>query len=336
MGGEICDLTLVDSSDDDALFTVPRRAAARALPSRVMTQLEGSFSFSWHSAIKDCTVKWQQVCSVRVFPSGTSGTRMPNPACRLWGEHVQGLLPVGTRQMNSQWTKCLLMRSVPRFLWGSFRVASKMALEEILKGEESGNLLQQERVWKLFLLFPRMMLHRSPTGGGVPKAELVTRFDRFALGQWRGLVVASKKCSEDASMLMLRRRCREVQNQEERRALRAMKFVRIELSSGRQVLEGAVQTAHCFLVLLKVAVCVLHPGKPRFSCHARDRLAPGIAGSATTGDEVAQGIEASSQRDIRSQDRPPVNLMRRCAVWRQRWQRWGQTIRPRRRRSRQL
>ena len=39
---------------------------------------------------------------------------------------------------------------------------------------------------------------------------------------------------------MHRRRRREVQNQEERRALRAMKFVQMgELSSGRQVLEGA-------------------------------------------------------------------------------------------------
>ena len=71
------------------------------------------------------------------------------------------------------------MRSVPRFLWGSFRVATKLALEEILKGEESGNLLQQERAWKLFLLLPR---NRSPTGGGVPKAELVARFDRSASG----------------------------------------------------------------------------------------------------------------------------------------------------------
>ena len=53
-----------------------------------------------------------------------------------------------------------LMRSAPRFLWGSFRVATKLALEEILKGEESGNVLQQERAWKLFLLLPRMMLHR--------------------------------------------------------------------------------------------------------------------------------------------------------------------------------
>ena len=33
-----------------------------------------------------------------------------------------------------------LMRSVPRFLWGSFRIATKLALEEILKGEESGNV----------------------------------------------------------------------------------------------------------------------------------------------------------------------------------------------------
>ena len=57
-----------------------------------------------------------------------------------------------------------LMRLVPRFLSGSFRVATKLALEEIVNGEASGNELQQEQAWKLFLLLPQMMLHTSPTG----------------------------------------------------------------------------------------------------------------------------------------------------------------------------
>ena len=43
-----------------------------------------------------------------------------------------------------------LMRSVPRFLWGSFRVATKLALDEIVQGNASGNELQQERGWKFF------------------------------------------------------------------------------------------------------------------------------------------------------------------------------------------
>ena len=64
-----------------------------------------------------------------------------------------------------------LMRSVPRFLWGSFRVTTKLALEEIVNGEARHSELQQEQTWKLFLLLPRKMFHRSPAGGGVPKAR---------------------------------------------------------------------------------------------------------------------------------------------------------------------
>ena len=133
-----------------------------------------------------------------------------------------------------------LMRSVPRFLWGSFRVATKLALEEIQHGVERGSELQQEREWKLFMLLPRMMFHRSPRGGHIPKAKLVARFDKFAAGEWRDLIVDSKKCAEEAATARRRRRRRGDQNQEERRALRALQFVQMgELSSGRQALEGA-------------------------------------------------------------------------------------------------
>ena len=55
-----------------------------------------------------------------------------------------------------------VMRVVPRFLWGSFRVAMKLALEEILSGAERSDGMQQERGWKLFMLLPRMLLCRSP------------------------------------------------------------------------------------------------------------------------------------------------------------------------------
>ena len=41
-----------------------------------------------------------------------------------------------------------LMRSVPRFLWGSFRVAMKVALEEIMAGVSRRSEIQQVRGWK--------------------------------------------------------------------------------------------------------------------------------------------------------------------------------------------
>ena len=57
------------------------------------------------------------------------------------------------------------MLQLPRFLWGSFRVALKVVLEEVLSGQSRRDIAQQERGWKLFLLLPRMLLHRSPRGG---------------------------------------------------------------------------------------------------------------------------------------------------------------------------
>ena len=55
-----------------------------------------------------------------------------------------------------------VLRSVMRFLWGSFRVILKVVFEEILLGVARRNDLQQVRVWKLLLLLPRMLLHRLP------------------------------------------------------------------------------------------------------------------------------------------------------------------------------
>ena len=37
------------------------------------------------------------------------------------------------------------MQSVPRFLWGSFRVALKVALDEIVAGYESRSVVRQEK-----------------------------------------------------------------------------------------------------------------------------------------------------------------------------------------------
>ena len=81
-----------------------------------------------------------------------------------------------------------VMQTVPRFLWGSFRAALKVALEEILEGYQSRSVVRQERGWKLFLLLPRMLLHRSRRGGFLSRDKLVARFDKFAAGQWNSLV----------------------------------------------------------------------------------------------------------------------------------------------------
>ena len=69
-----------------------------------------------------------------------------------------------------------VMKSIPHWLKGPFRNALKLAMEEAIRP----GVLHQERGWKLFLLIPRLLLHRPPRGGLVPKSKLVQRFDDFA------------------------------------------------------------------------------------------------------------------------------------------------------------
>ena len=61
--------------------------------------------------------------------------------------------------------RACLMKTVPCFLKGPHRIALRTALEEI-NVEDLG---RQERGWKLFLLPPRLLLHRFPRGGTIAK-----------------------------------------------------------------------------------------------------------------------------------------------------------------------
>ena len=70
------------------------------------------------------------------------------------------------------------MHTVPRFLRGPFRRASHVGLEEMSEGHRVNDESRQERGWKLFLLLPRMLLHRPPRGGLISRAKLA-RFEMF-------------------------------------------------------------------------------------------------------------------------------------------------------------
>ena len=50
-----------------------------------------------------------------------------------------------------------VMKFVPRFLRGPFKNALKVAMEAALQEDE----FSQERCWKLFVMLPRMLLHRQ-------------------------------------------------------------------------------------------------------------------------------------------------------------------------------
>ena len=128
------------------------------------------------------------------------------------------------------------MKSVPRFMRGNHRIAMRTVLEEICAGERTGEEARAERGWKLFILLPRMLLHRPARGGHIPRAKLISRFESFVRGDWGSLILASRECSTQAAVVR-RRRSRRTGDNLEHRAARAE--VLGELSSARQALEGA-------------------------------------------------------------------------------------------------
>ena len=95
--------------------------------------------------------------------------------------------------------RAAVMKSVPHFLRGPFRNALKLALEEASWGNCRDDEVRQERSWKLFMLLPRMLLHRPPGGGVIPRSKLVALFEAFTRGEWIQLLTASASCNEKAA-----------------------------------------------------------------------------------------------------------------------------------------
>ena len=77
-----------------------------------------------------------------------------------------------------------IMRCVPHILRGFFAAAIRSACEEIVRAHEAVDLPRLERVWKLLLFLPRMLLTKPRRGGFVPKKELATRLALFSAGEW--------------------------------------------------------------------------------------------------------------------------------------------------------
>ena len=74
--------------------------------------------------------------------------------------------------------RAAVMKNIPKFLWGSFRVALRLALEEISMGFAQNDWLRQVRGWRLFLVLPRLLLYRP----------------------WADLFRASQECSDQAAI----------------------------------------------------------------------------------------------------------------------------------------
>ena len=67
--------------------------------------------------------------------------------------------------------RACVMRTVPYFMKGVSRLGLRAALEEVLVGFSQRSDVRMARGWKLFMLLPRMMLHKPPRGGGVPRKK---------------------------------------------------------------------------------------------------------------------------------------------------------------------
>ena len=71
---------------------------------------------------------------------------------------------------------------------------------------EQSNNTRVVRGWKLFVLFPRMLLFEPPRGGKVSQNALLDRFTKFAQGQWLDLLTQSVAASAAALEMRSRRR----------------------------------------------------------------------------------------------------------------------------------
>ena len=80
-------------------------------------------------------------------------------------------------------------QSPPAFVKGRVRQALGLALETIQRADTQQ---QSVRAWKLWLLLPRMLLHRPPGVRTLPKTEWHTRITAFQAGDWLALLRAAQ------------------------------------------------------------------------------------------------------------------------------------------------
>ena len=150
---------------------------------------------------------------------------------------LQSLDGVDLKTMFSR--RGVVMKSVPKFLQGAWRAALRIVLEEVSTGRQVGDI-KQTRAWKLFLLLPRMLLHRKARGGAIPKHKLEERFAWFLAGRWLDLLESARRTEEQAQQSSVRRRRRHSSDDLAKRAERAVTLVKMgEVSRARQALEGA-------------------------------------------------------------------------------------------------
>ena len=82
------------------------------------------------------------------------------------------------------------IRVPPRFLHQALTKAFLLPLRVL--SQPRATEVQQTRAWTLFLLLPRLLLHRSPQGAQDGRAALLRRVDDFHAGRWASLHANSR------------------------------------------------------------------------------------------------------------------------------------------------
>ena len=67
--------------------------------------------------------------------------------------------------------RACIMKAPPTFLKGAYRSAMRLALSEAEAGHRAGDESRKSRAWKLFLLLPRILLHRPSRRGRSPRGS---------------------------------------------------------------------------------------------------------------------------------------------------------------------
>ena len=102
--------------------------------------------------------------------------------------------------------RACVMCTVPHFTKGAFRLGLRAAPEEVLAGFSQRSDVRLAKGWKLFMLLARMMLHKPPRGGRVPRKKMEERVQLLQNGQWSQLLERSLSNHEQAHHVSSRRR----------------------------------------------------------------------------------------------------------------------------------
>ena len=92
-----------------------------------------------------------------------------------------------------------MLRSCPRFLRGRFRECFSLGLRERFRAKQEGDVTAEIRGWKLFLLVPMMILHKTSGTSTIGRNELAARVDAFARGRWRELLEEALRHTQPSS-----------------------------------------------------------------------------------------------------------------------------------------